>query len=157
MVAYSFKKQFVNPIRVGLGQYPVFQIGNTEVSDMEIPITPKRQTIRALGKRRHARPGEVLQLYHGMRTKQCMSIGVARCTSVEGVLLKWSEWQSFALFDIIELDRPRRYGPLKPIEDMEAFAASDGFGSFNEMKSFWAAEHGLSTFEGLLIRWEPIR
>lgn len=45
MVAYSFQKRFVEPIRSGR----------------------KRQTIRA-DRKRHARPGEVLQLYSGMRT-----------------------------------------------------------------------------------------
>ncbi|MEJ0016825.1 MAG: ASCH domain-containing protein [Acetobacteraceae bacterium] len=46
MVAYSFKRDFAAPILAGI----------------------KRQTIRA-DRRRHARPGEVLQLYTGMRTK----------------------------------------------------------------------------------------
>ena len=65
MSAYSFKRRFVNPIRVGLCLDPIFQIGKHEVSEMEAPIRPKRQTIRAEGKRRHARPGEIVQLYHG--------------------------------------------------------------------------------------------
>lgn len=45
MVAYSYKRRFVTPIRVGLG------------------LLPKRQTIRAHGLRRHARAGEELQHY----------------------------------------------------------------------------------------------
>ncbi len=142
MVAYSFKKQFIEPIMVGLG------------IEMDAPdVGPKRQTIRALGKRRHARPGEVIQLYTAMRTKQCRKLGEARCASVEGVLLKWSEWPSFCTFDI---RNGRREGPIRRIEDMEQFARADGFCDFAEMRKFWADEHGGATFEGVLIKWEKI-
>ncbi|MFO0729377.1 MAG: MT-A70 family methyltransferase [Nitrospiraceae bacterium] len=51
MVAYSFKSRFLPPIARGL----------------------KRQTIRA-PRSRHARPGERLQLYAGMRTRHCYKI-----------------------------------------------------------------------------------
>ena len=54
MVAYSLKPRFIPPILSGA----------------------KRQTIRAISRRRHAIPGETLQLYTGMRTKQCRLIGV---------------------------------------------------------------------------------
>jgi hypothetical protein len=47
VVAYSFRQQFRPPILAGT----------------------KRQTIRA-DRKRHARPGEQLQLYTGMRTRQ---------------------------------------------------------------------------------------
>ena len=48
VVALNFKQQFIPPILSGA----------------------KRQTIRAIGRRRHAIPGETLQLYTGMRTKR---------------------------------------------------------------------------------------
>lgn len=51
MVAYSFKRQFGPPILAGT----------------------KGGTIRN-DRKRHARPGEELQLYHGMRTKSCTLI-----------------------------------------------------------------------------------
>lgn len=159
MVAYSYKRQFVNPIRVGLGQDPWTELnGKPLVEDLEIPIRPKRQTIRAFGKRRHARPGETLQLYHGMRTRQCVSIGVARCISFEGVLLKWSEWPSFVTFDVMEREPGtwRRVGKTRAVKDVEEFARDDGFASFADMRAFWLAEHGGQTFEGALIKWEPI-
>lgn len=140
MVAYSFKKQFIEPIMAGL-----------EINTPE--IRPKLQTIRAMGKRRHARPGEVIHLYTAMRTKQCRKLGDARCVSVEGVLLKWSEWPSFCTFD---LQNGRRIGATRPIEDMEEFARADGFCDFAQMRKFWAEEHGVATFEGVLIKWEKI-
>jgi hypothetical protein len=149
LVAYSFNKRFIEPIRVGLG---------IKVQTLVAPA-PKRQTIRAFGKRRHARPGETLQLYSGMRTKQCQSIGVARCTGVDGILLKWSEWRSFLTFDLVETDpgRWRRVGATKPIEDLDLFARGDGFTDFDDMARFWQDNHGPATFEGALILWEPIR
>lgn len=152
MVAYSFKKRFVEPIAVGIG-IPVLNCINVARTD----IHPKRQTIRAFGKRRHARVGDTVQLYTAMRTKQCRKIGIARCVGFEGVLLKWSEWPSFCTFDIVEMEPGgwRRKGPTRPIKSMEAFARDDGFASFEDMRAFWKAEHGLETFEGALIKWEP--
>ena len=52
MVAYNFQEQFVAAIVDGR----------------------KRQTIRAIGKKRHAEPGERIQLYTGMRQPGCRKI-----------------------------------------------------------------------------------
>jgi hypothetical protein len=147
MVAYSFKRRFVRPIRIGLSSV-----------SLSFDCAPKRQTIRAIGKRRHARPGETLQLYTGMRTRDCEMIGEARCVSFEGVLLKWSEWPSYFLFDMMERDPGtwRRAGPLRPIEDLDQFARDDGFSDFDDMKEFWRETHGPQTFEGALIKWAPL-
>lgn len=152
MVAYSFKKRFVDQLAAGIG-IPVLNCINVERLD----VHPKRQTIRAFGKRRHARVGEAVQLYTAMRTKQCRKIGVARCVSFEGVLLKWSEWPSFCTFDVVEKEPGvwRRKGPTRQIEDMEAFARADGFANLDDMRSFWMIEHGNATFQGALIKWEP--
>lgn len=149
MVAYSFKKRFIGPILTGLG------ITLHSFADLPPPgrSYPKRQTIRAMGKRRHARPGGVIQLYTAMRTKQCRKLGEARCVSVEGVLLKWSGWPYFSTFDLKD---GRRVGSTRRIKDMEEFARLDGFPDFAAMKKFWADEHGGATFEGVLIKWEKI-
>lgn len=60
MVAFSFQKQFAEPIIAGT----------------------KRQTIRA---RARAKPGDRLQLYTGMRTKACRKIGDAICHAVRPI------------------------------------------------------------------------
>lgn len=153
MVAYSFKSQFIGPIRAGLGIKHLNERGMVVIPGP----TPKRQTIRSFGKRRHARAGEDVQLYYGMRTKHCMLIGNARCAGMEGVLLKWSQWPSFFTFDVMEREPGvwRRVGDLRPIADMEDFAKSDGFTSAEDMERFWFDEHGLETFEGALIKWKP--
>jgi hypothetical protein len=148
MVAYSFNKRFIAPIRVGLG-LPV---------DEEIPPEPKVQTIRAIGKRRHARPDEVVQLYHGMRTKGCFLIGTAICKSVEPVTLSLSK----DLVGVGEIGKGIRrcYSGVGSTGMLDAFARADGFGDWAEMKEFWREEHGdlkrLGPWTGLLIQWRPI-
>ena len=59
MVAYSFKARFAEPILAGT----------------------KLHTVRA-PRKRDARPGEELQLYRGMRTRQCALIARKTCAGV---------------------------------------------------------------------------
>lgn len=132
MVAYNFKERFIDPIQVGLGR--------TLRSD----IRPKRQTIRAIGKRRHARAGETLQLYYAMRTKQCFKIGDSRCTSVERIIIYPDT--------MIIL----RVGVIQTARQIQNFARQDGFENVADMQQFWLEEHGPSKFEGALIQWEPL-
>lgn len=73
MVAYSFKQRFAPQIIAGLQTGPLV-------------VGMKRQTIRA-DRKRHARPGEELQLYTGMRTRSCQLLGRTTCTAVAPVRL----------------------------------------------------------------------
>lgn len=148
MVAYSFKKQFVDPIKVGLGVHPSAIRG---VIAGAPKIHPKRQTIRAIGKRRHARQGEILQLYYGMRTKQCTSIGVARCTDVVPIRIRFDD---IVFWIHLPADSKTRLNK----DDKLLLAMADGFGDEPEMHRFWLKEHKEGgAFDGLLIKWEPIR
>lgn len=125
MVAYSFKKQFAEPILLG----------------------SKRQTIRA-DRRRHARPGEQLQLYTGMRTKHCRLIARATCTDVERVMLDFSNYGVVKIGDTVLFSDAR----------MQEFARSDGFASWADMRNFWRENHpGTDVFEGVLIMWGDLR
>ena len=137
MVAYSFKERFIKPIQVGLSSV-----------QLSFDPPPKLQTIRARGKRRHARPGEVLQLYYGMRTKHCRSIGVAKCTEVNDITI-WVGENSLG----IKIADDYFCGSAL----VKEFANLDGFSSEQDMVEFWKKEHGLGRFEGVLIRWDPIR
>lgn len=138
MVAYSFKRRFVTPIKVGLGQ--IEHIPGTE-------FVPKRQTIRsAAGKKRHARPGEMVQLYYGLRTKHCFSIGVARCTDVAPIKIMVTPMNGL----LIETDR------IIGSRESEQFSKDDGFASLDDMDKFWREEHGEGLFVGVLIKWEPV-
>lgn len=128
MVAYSFKPRFIDPIDSGR----------------------KRQTIRAPGRRRHAKNGDDLQLYTGMRTRACRLIGRAICATAEPVEI---------LFNLNEL----RAGNLvlRGWEQLDAFAQADGFTGWMEMREFWRAEHPVEftagRFEGVLISWTDYR
>ncbi|TJV51099.1 MAG: hypothetical protein E5Y01_16045 [Mesorhizobium sp.] len=120
MVAYSFKQRFVAPIQAGT----------------------KRQTIR-IDRKRHARVGEQLQLYTGMRTKHCTLIGRAPCLSVWPVILILREQPGVVLDGFRGI-----YG------DLDGFARADGFKDWGELAGFWADNHpGVETFDGVLIRW----
>ena len=120
MVAYSFKRRFVDPIRAGT----------------------KRQTIRA-ERKRHARAGEQLQLYSGMRTRQCELIGRAECISV------WPVTLIFRDADGVMLEGFRStYG------DLDGFARADGFKDWGELRGFWSHNHPeIEVFDGVIIRW----
>lgn len=151
MVAYSFKKQFIRPILIGLGasmSADEFAAGMDEFGNVARPEA-KRQTIRSLGKRRHARPGETIQLYTAMRTKQCRKLGEALCKSVSDIRI-------FVHREVIRL-------PCSQIEGgaLDAFARADGFADWPQMKQFWIDEHGelvkFGPFVGVLIQWEAVR
>lgn len=124
MVAYSFKLRFVQPIIDGR----------------------KRQTIRATGKRRHAGPGDELQLYTGQRTRACQLIGTAICMSAWPITIDIKRWL------IVAHDRD-----LQTPEKLDYFATQDGFPDAKAMREFWQAEHGDEVFHGFLIEWTALR
>lgn len=137
MVAYSFKKRFVWPIKVGLGAAVPDSFG--------MPL-PKLQTIRA-DRKRHARPGEELQLYYGMRTKHCFLIGSARCTSVRAVVLTLEARGCVAIGGTDGEPSSHYSGG-----GLDTFAQMDGFANWTEMLSFW----DVPLFIGVLIEWTPL-
>ena len=132
MVAYSFKAQFVDPIET----------------------RAKRQTVRAFRKR-HAHPGEPIQLYTAMRTRHCRKILTPDpiCIRLRHVII--AQGSSQPLF--IELD-----GVMLDRDAIEAFAIADGFGASAQdglaarrMAEFWLKAHGPKSFGGVVIQWEP--
>lgn len=127
MVAYNFQSQFVDPILSGT----------------------KLQTIRQIGKRRHARPGETLQLYTGMRTNRCYRI-ITDPVCIAAIPVELRIGRSLLITQITLgesiLTRPA---------DLEAFARNDGFASLQAMSDYWRASYGEPIFTGLLIAWQP--
>lgn len=128
MVAYSFQPQFVDPIRSGR----------------------KAQTVRAVGKRRHIRPGEALQIYTGMRTRSCRLIARAVCDNVDNIRIRFSETND--LTDKVEIGGDEAITG----QALTAFAQSDGFAGWLEMRSFWLKTHGLRQFDGVIIYWKDV-
>lgn len=128
MVAYSFKARFADPIRAGL----------------------KTQTIRN-SRNRHARAGEMLQLFTGMRTAQCKKICAdVRCMATYKVTISFDHEGEI---DCIMLDGVK-------VANIELFAVDDGFKDSSEMAQFWREEHGNlreKAFFGVLIEWDAPR
>lgn len=123
MVAYSFRPQFVEPIRTGA----------------------KRHTIRA-DRKRHARPGEELQLYTGMRTPNCFLIARATCLTVGAIRLHLAD--GIVDFGGAEISNPYA---------LDLFACRDGFRDFDELRAFWRVTHpGLDPFSGVIVVWGGI-
>lgn len=137
MVAYSFAPQFVAPIEAG----------------------EKLQTVRG-HRRRHARVGEPIQLYTGMRTKQCRKI-----IDIDPVCIRL--WDIRIVVDPAErrlISNMEIEGIYQSPWDIEAFAKRDGFTADAEksaakrMGEFWLKSHpagddGRIDFSGVVIRW----
>ena len=116
MVAYNFQARFADAVESGA----------------------KSQTIRAPRRDgRHAKAGDALQLYTGMRTKSCRKLRDAVCHDICNVLIE-----------------ERRVFTFKPQElhDLERFARYDGFATWDEMCAWFKSVHGLP-FQGVMIRW----
>ena len=126
MVAYSFRPRFIAPIRSG----------------------EKRQTIRKVGLKRHALPGEKLQLYAGMRTKHCEKIAEAVCMELQQIEISPAAHGTI----MIKLDK----APWLYPDELEAFARADGFASPTDMRNFWLQNHGADHFYGVVIMWGDI-
>lgn len=136
MVAYSFQKQFEKPIVDGL----------------------KPHTLRN-ERKRHARPGEEVQLYVGMRTKHCRLLGRATCKAITPIRI---DFKRCAI-------RIGARGTIHGIQRLDAFAVTDGFADWAGMRAFWMKEHGkkkqadgspappLVCWSGVIIEWAGFR
>lgn len=124
MVAYSFQRRFVPMIEAGY----------------------KHQTVRA-ERARHARPGETMQLYQGMRTRTCRKIlpdPICTCVRPIHIVIRAGLIERIEVRGLSDLWKP----------DPDAFAISDGFESREDMSAFWAERHPSSAdFVGVLIEW----
>jgi len=124
MVAYSFKERFCDDIAAGR----------------------KCQTIRG-HRKRHARVGEPIQLYFGMRTRLCRKLidPDPICTRVVPVKIGIGKY--FGELATVSLDG----APFRHVDDH--FARADGFATWQEFVDFWRDAHGPGNFSGVLIEW----
>ena len=134
MVAYSFNRRFEEPILAGT----------------------KCGTIRAVGRRRHARAGDTVQLYVGRRTRQCRLIGKAVCTSADLITLLVRDLGSGPRISVVYLGsaptRPSRMTIETPAA-LDEFARSDGFANATDMAAFWWSAHrDLISFKEILFK-----
>lgn len=128
VVAYSFKPQFEEALRSG----------------------DKAQTIRALGKRRHARPGEMVQIYIGMRTANCRLLFQSECVEVLPITLDKSEPTGQFIMGKPLLDVVLNGNALS-IDEIHRLAVADGF---PDRHAFYKFFEDRLPFEGVLIRWQ---
>ena len=121
MPAYNFHKRFAADVEAGR----------------------KRQTIRRKRKR-PTKPGDVLYLYTGQRTKQCRKLGEAVCESVVPILI-------MGLYNITLYpeDNERRRALGGP--EIDRLALDDGFASASGLERFFWKE---LPFKGEIVRWE---
>ncbi|WP_333822833.1 hypothetical protein [Pinisolibacter sp.] len=142
MVAYSFNPRFEAPILSGA----------------------KSGTIRAIGRRRHARPGETLQLYVGQRTQHCRLLGKAFCSSVDPIRITVIHWLGQPSLRTVYFGRQgeifsHSIGGRIALDD---FARGDGFTDSAEMARFWWTTHrelivdSEILFDGVWVRWAPL-
>ncbi len=135
----------------------------------------KRQTIRA-PRKRHARLGERLQLYTGMRTRTCRLLrDDVFCTRLDEVRFDLRPLAGVVMPDtavalaiaIAQAEPALAVNgiPIEAVDEQDAFAARDGFDGwfldgrerltpFEAMVLFWMGTHGAGLFEGVMISWE---
>lgn len=140
MTSYSFKARFAEPILDG-------SKGGTIRAPRREPLRaatgPLRYRDHVGG---HALPGEQLQLYTGMRTKQCRLIARKICIAVEPITLVFDPGWWIRIGTLEEHIDTRG-------EALNAFARFDGFENWADMQRFWA---GSRNFTGWHIRWMPL-
>lgn len=131
MVAYNFQQQFVAPIEAGT----------------------KTQTMRAIGKRRHARVSETLQLYTGMRRKgETRMILHTVCTISFIARLYLPTFHDDGSIMLGSGQAVTRRA------DLNRFARKDGFADWNELCNWVRKTHGdPATWDCHVIGWVPPR
>jgi hypothetical protein len=127
MVAYNFQAQFVADVESG----------------------KKTQTIREHGKKQPPKVGDELQLYTGMRTKNCRLLRRAKCTSLEVI-----EIRSHFRHVLIGTPSGDTY-QFNRLTDgvIEKFAKADGFESVDAFFKYFESGGIGNYFSGFLIRW----
>lgn len=134
MGLYNFRPQFVQKIVEG----------------------KKMHTIRAI--RVHPdKPGNVLHLYTGLRTKKAKLIARVKCTSIQEIRI---EMQLYAgkgilarglIFPQVIID-----GVYLEPDEKESLARRDGFESFADMIRFWREPKNRLPFKGHIIHWRSL-
>lgn len=128
MVAYSFKPRFVEPI-----------IAGTKGGTVRVPRTH----------RKHAKPGDALQLYVGMRTASCRLIAEKPCVEVEKIGLHIGG-------GMVQFGATGAGRIFTTPTSLDRFAEFDGFRDWGELVEFFVGMQRRHYFEGVHIRWLPL-
>ncbi|SLN36760.1 hypothetical protein AQS8620_01317 [Aquimixticola soesokkakensis] len=118
MVAYNFLPEFSAAIQAG----------------------EKWSTIRPNGKRAHARAGQELQLYTGMRSPRCALLLRVPCAAAMPIEIHR---------DAAYVNGERRDNPAY----FETLAAMEGFANFGNMQAWFDRRYGLPVLDFTQIKW----
>lgn len=135
MVAYNFQRQFVPAIQAG----------------------KKHQTIRAYRKNnRHARVGERLQLYTGLRTKNCRKLFDKDpvCRAVDDAEIHITD--AGKIEQIVLNGRNLTSNEIEDFAKADGFMAANGLTARDAMGVFFQGYYGIGIFKGNVIRWEAV-
>ena len=122
MPSYNFKPQFADAIRSGA----------------------KRQTIRARGKRKPPKAGDIAHCFTGLRTQHVSALGWFPIESAEPINIS-------AAGRTVSMPRDGRWQELDG-DELQQLANEDGFASADAFFAFFKSEYG-PTFSGYLIKW----
>lgn len=122
MAAYNFQKQFVPLIESGA----------------------KRSTIRQRRKNGYLpRPGDVLRLYNGMRTKSCKLIKEVAVVGVDPITINAANGCADVVLN----------GNRLTNAEVHALATSDGFKGIPDFAEFFSQKYG-PMLQAYMIRWD---
>lgn len=114
----------------------------------------KCQTVRG-DRRRHARVGETVQLYTGMRTKQCRKLVDIDplCISVEPIAI-YTAQKCTEIVEAIYIDsQPLTRTGMYRFAEADGFPSDEMYSSRFHMGAFFVGKYGYGTFRGVLIKW----
>lgn len=101
----------------------------------------KKSTIR---RKRRAKPGDILYLYTGLRTKACRKLGEGICTSVAKVTIYEDSFiYASVLGNCILIEAAKK-----------SIAEAEGFKDWDEMRDWFKEQYGLP-FTGYMHFWRP--
>jgi len=132
MVAYSFMRRFAEPI-----------VERT-----------KGGTIRGDRARGHAKPDDELQLYQGMRTRQCRLISREKCLGLARILLNLRKGL-VVLGEPIGVTRMKAFARIDSDRGLNIFARFDGFETWDQLAIFWTDTHDATGALAWHVRWLP--
>jgi hypothetical protein len=104
-----------------------------------VEIGRKKQTIR---EKARAKPGDLLQLYVGQRTKACRRLGWAVCKDVIPVTLT-------PVGIAFDADKIRTW-------QADEIARLDGFADYYDMWKWFSDRYKVERFTGHIIQWDQI-
>ena len=131
MVAYNYQREFVEDLLAGR----------------------KTSTLRMRGKKRHARPGEMVDHWHGLRTKQACKLGTAMCETAEPCTLAVYGASFFQLTYIERIDDGR--SPDRRYPAMPAIALMEAFPNVYQMREWFLLRYGEGEHAMIQVTWDP--